>query len=238
MKAAQRAFFVAGTDTDAGKTTVASALLAAARQQGLSTLACKPLASGAQQTADGLRNADALSLAAECSIQVPYSTLNPYVFEPSIAPHLAASDAGMELHADTLAAKVSRVLEQHANFCLIEGAGGWRVPINQQETLADLAKLLELPVILVVGIRLGCINHALLTVEAIQHDGLPLAGWIANQTDPDMARFEDNLHCLQDRIAAPHLATLPWQTETSAQHIAGLLSPALEQLLTTSHKKA
>lgn len=225
------AFFITGTDTDAGKTTVAAALLQAARAQGLSTLAIKPVASGCERTAQGLRNSDALALAHASSIQLPYAQINPYVFAPAIAPHLAAQQAGVQLNAAQLAAACHSVLQQHADLCLIEGAGGWRVPISSTETLADLAKTLQLPVILVVGMRLGCINHALLTAEAIQHDGLKLAGWIANSITPDYSQSDETIACLRARLNAPCLATLPYATKSPIASSAQALSAALPSLL-------
>lgn len=226
-----RAFFIAGTDTDAGKTTVASALLACARQQGYSTLACKPVASGSEPTPQGLRNADALALAAQCSIQVPYSQLNPQAFAPAIAPHLAARDAGIELSVASLQADVEKILAYQAQLSLIEGAGGWRVPLNAKQSLADLAIALQLPVILVVGMRLGCINHALLSAEAILSDGLPLVGWIANHIDPDMPRLQDNFDSLQALMPAPCLAQLPRISQANCTAAMHSLAPALELLL-------
>src|SRR5690606_3513788 len=175
-----RAYFVTGTDTEIGKTSIAAGLLHAARRCGLSTAAAKPVASGCRRTAAGLRNDDALALLGECSLELGYEAVNPLAFEPAIAPHLAAREAGVPLQAAGLARSVRAVLARGADFSLVEGAGGWRVPLSGGETLADLAVALQLPVILVVGVRLGCISHALLTAEAIARDGLPLAGWVAN----------------------------------------------------------
>lgn len=228
------AFFVAGTDTDAGKTTVSAGLLAAARHHGLSTLAGKPVASGSQQTPEGLRNPDALQLASQCSIQVPYQSLNPYAFMPAIAPHLAAASAGIRLDCSGLQQAVRQLLARDADLTLIEGAGGWRVPINEQETLADLAIALQLPVILVVGMQLGCINHALLSTEAILRDGLMLAGWVANCTDPHMLNQADNLHTLQQWMPAPCLAVIPYLPSTQPDALVTHLEPALAHLYTSS----
>lgn len=224
------AFFVTGTDTDAGKTTISTGLLAAARQQGLSTLACKPVASGSQQTADGLRNPDALQLDSQCSIRLPYTDINPYAFEPPIAPHLAAIAAGIRLDCAALQTDVRRVLDHAAGLTLIEGAGGWRVPLNTQESLADLAMALQLPVILVVGMKLGCINHALLSAEAILRDGLPLVGWIANAVDPHMACQADNLETLRQWMPAPCLTEVPYLDDTTAAALIPYLAPALGRL--------
>ena len=204
-----RAYFVTGTDTEIGKTTVAAGLLHAARLAGLSTAAAKPVASGCEQTADGLRNDDALTLLGECTVGLRYAEVNPLAFAPAIAPHLAAREAGVLLDVATLQAAVEAVLHKQADLTLVEGAGGWRVPLAGQATLADLAIALKLPVILVVGVRLGCINQALLTAEAIVRDGLPLAGWVANLVDPQTSRLEDNLATLAERLPAPCLGYLP-----------------------------
>ena len=204
-----RAFFVTGTDTEIGKTTIAAGLLHAARLAGLSTAAAKPVASGCEATAEGLRNGDALALLAECSLPLRYEQVNPLAFEPAIAPHLAAREAGVELTVAALAEPVQAVLALGADFTLVEGAGGWRVPLAGEQSLSDLAIALQLPVILVVGVRLGCINHALLSAEAILRDGLPLAGWVANLVDPHNSRLEDNLMTLRDRLPAPCFGFVP-----------------------------
>ena len=161
-------FFIAGTDTDAGKTTVAAGLLNSARQAGLSTAAVKPVASGSEATALGLRNSDALILQGQCSLELAYEQVNPYAFAPAIAPHLAARQVGVELQLSALVAAVEHVLDMQADFTLVEGAGGWLVPLNSTASLSDVTIALGVPVILVVGVRLGCINHALLTAQA--HD--------------------------------------------------------------------
>jgi len=219
----RQAFFVTGTDTGTGKTTVSAALLYAARQQGLTTAAAKPVASGCEQTEQGLRNSDALALWQQCTAALCYDELNPYAFAPAIAPHLAAEEAGIKLSVASLASIVQKVLNKEADLTLVEGAGGWRVPINPQETLADVACALKLPVILVVGIRLGCINHALLTAEAIQHDGLPLAGWVANCLEPDTAKLNENLLSLKQRLPAPCLGQIPYLAIPSVCSVAQAL---------------
>lgn len=167
-------WFVTGTDTDAGKTLVTSGLLYAAKHQQLSTLGLKPIASGSQATPNGLRNSDALALQAQSVPPIDYATVNPIAFAPAIAPHLAALEAGQPLNASTIIHLLRETLSQTPrDFTLIEGAGGWRVPLNEQEDFADLAIALELPVILVVGLKLGCLNHARLTAEAIFPTLLP-----------------------------------------------------------------
>ncbi|WP_226504358.1 dethiobiotin synthase [Pseudomonas sp. MWU16-30317] len=217
------AFFIAGTDTDVGKTTVAAGLLHAARLNGLSTLGAKPVASGCDVTPKGLRNSDALALIAESSVKLPYEQVNPFAFEPAIAPHLAAREAGVALGVQGLLAPMRHILAQQADFTLIEGAGGWRVPLSDQANLSDLAMALKLPVILVVGVRLGCISHALLSAEAIARDGLHLAGWVANVIDSKTSRLEENLATLAERLPAPCLGRVPRIRGISAELVAGYI---------------
>jgi len=219
-----QAFFVTGTDTEIGKTTIAAGLLHAARLAGLSTAAAKPVASGCVVTADGLRNDDALALLGECSLVLRYDEVNPQAFEPAIAPHLAAREAGVLLDVAALQEPVQAILDKCADFTLVEGAGGWRVPLAGQATLSDLAIALKLPVILVVGVRLGCINHALLTAEAILRDGLSLAGWVANVVDPHTSRLEDNLATLAQRLPAPCLGYIPCLAEATPAAVASYLN--------------
>jgi dethiobiotin synthetase len=218
-----RAYFIAGTDTDVGKTTVAAGLLRAARLSGLSTVAGKPVASGCVAGPDGLRNGDALSLLAECSVALSYEEVNPFAFEPAIAPHIAAREAGMALTVQGLLEPMQALLARNADFTLIEGAGGWRVPLVGQASLSDLAIALQLPVILVVGVRLGCISHALLTAEAILRDGLQLAGWVANIIEPTTSRLEENLATLAERLPAPCLGRVPKLTSAGADAVAHYL---------------
>ena len=219
-----QAFFVTGTDTEIGKTTIAAGLLHAARLAGLSTAAAKPVASCCVVTADGLRNDDALALLGECSLVLRYDEVNPQAFEPAIAPHLAAREAGVLLDVAALQEPVQAILDKCADFTLVEGAGGWRVPLAGQATLSDLAIALKLPVVLVVGVRLGCINHALLTAEAILRDGLSLAGWVANVVDPHTSRLEDNLATLAQRLPAPCLGYIPRLAEATPAAVASYLN--------------
>lgn len=214
------AYFIAGTDTDVGKTTVAAGLLHAAQLAGLSTLGAKPVASGCEVTPKGLRNADALALIAQSSIKLPYEQINPFAFEPAIAPHLAAREADIELSVQGLLGPMREILARQADFTLIEGAGGWRVPLSHHANLSDLAVALKLPVILVVGVRLGCINHALLSAEAIARDGLQLAGWVANIIDSRTSRLEENLASLAERLPAPCLGRVPRLKPASAEAVA------------------
>lgn len=225
-----QAYFVTGTDTDAGKTSVAAGLLYAAKQQQLSTLAMKPVASGCAETAHGLRNSDALALMAQSTVQLPYWQVNPYAFAPAIAPHIAAEEAGVELCVTDLYQAAQVVLQHQADFTLIEGAGGWRVPISATEFLSDFAIALKLPVILVVGVKLGCINHALLTAQAIINDGLKLAGWVANVVDPHCARLAENLVTLKQQMPALCLAEVPYLPLASAEAVALHLQQATQNL--------
>lgn len=204
-----QAYFVTGTDTEIGKTTIAAGLLYAARMAGLSTAASKPVASGCLQTPDGLRNDDALALLGECTLALDYAEVNPLAFAPAIAPHLAAREAGVLLDVAALCGPVQHILDKGADFTLVEGAGGWRVPLAGQANLSDLVISLRLPVILVVGVRLGCINQAVLSAEAIVRDGLELAGWVANVVDPQTSRLEENLATLAERLPAPCLGRVP-----------------------------
>jgi len=217
------AYFITGTDTEIGKTTVAAGLLHAARQRGLSTAAAKPVASGCHMTADGLRNADALALLGECSLALHYDEVNPLAFAPAIAPHLAAREAGVVLDVAALRGPLRRILAKEADFTVIEGAGGWRVPLDGQASLSDVAISLGLPVILVVGVRLGCINQAVLTAEAISRDGLALVGWVANVVDPHTSRLAENLATLAERLPAPCLGYVPRLADATPAAVAPYL---------------
>lgn len=218
-----QSFFIAGTDTDVGKTLIATGLLVAAKAQGLSTLAIKPVAAGCQPTEQGLRNDDALQLQQAMTMDIPYEQVNPVALQPAIAPHIAAAQCGRRLQVSQLAGYCRGVLMQRPQLAIIEGAGGWRVPLNRAETLADLAKELNLPVILVVGMRLGCINHALLTAEAIARDGLTLAGWVGNQLDAGMPCYQENLNTLKALIRAPCLGVVPFLEQPAAEAVSHYL---------------
>ncbi len=216
-------FFIAGTDTDVGKTVIAAGLLAAANAKGLSTVALKPVAAGCEHSADGLRNGDALLLQETMSLSLPYEQVNPVALEPAIAPHIAAEQASRRMQVSQLAGFCRGVFMQRADFSLVEGAGGWRVPLNPREALADLARELQLPVILVVGMKLGCINHALLTAEAIRADGLPLAGWVANQPAEAMPCLRENIDSLAARLRAPCLGEVPFLSSPEPAVVAAHL---------------
>jgi dethiobiotin synthetase len=216
-----RTFFVTGTDTEVGKTAVCCALLQAARAAGMRTAAIKPVAAGCDESG---RNEDALQLQACMTERMAYNEVNPVALAEAIAPHLAAAHEGVNLRVDALAEQCRAGMAAEADLVLVEGAGGWRVPLGPGETLADLAVALQLDVILVVGMRLGCINHALLTSEAIRRDGLNLAGWVANEPGERMACYEENLDTLRSLLPAPLLGEIPRLSPFDPAVAAGSLS--------------
>lgn len=210
----KKRYFIAGTDTDAGKTYVANALLKEAAKQGLSTLGLKPVAAGSELFDGREANDDALALQSASTVKPSYDLVNPVLLKRPMAPHLAAEDEGKRITVQTLAGYCRGAwMSAPAEFTLIEGAGGWRVPLNARESLAGLAIELQLEVILVVGMKLGCLNHALLTAETIARDGCKLAGWVANTIDHDMLELERNIQSLQARLPAPLLGVMPRQAD-------------------------
>jgi len=217
-----RGWFITGTDTEIGKTFVACALLHALRRTGVTAVAMKPVAAGF----DGHgHNEDVERLLAASSMQPARTLVNPYGFRAAIAPHIAAAEEGRRIELPQIAAALSTLLTM-ADIVLVEGVGGFCVPLGDTRDTADLASLLALPVILVVGMRLGCISHALLTAEAIAARGLQLAGWVANRIDPAMSRFSENLAALQQRLAAPLLGVVAHGT-TPAEAAHRLQLPAM-----------
>lgn len=207
----QRAYFITGTDTDVGKTYVVKILLSQFNQAGLQTIGLKPIASGALKTDHGLINNDAVILQQSASIKLALNDINPFVFEKPIAPHLAAAMQNTQLTSEKITTAIRKTMQSHiADRYLIEGAGGLMVPINDHETMADVIHLLNIPVILVIGIRLGCINHALLTSLAMTHHALTCAGWIANCLDPHCEQQDDIILTLQRHLSAPCLQKIPF----------------------------
>lgn len=204
-----RGLFVTGTDTGVGKTLAAVALLRAGARRGLRVAGMKPVASGCVDTPAGLRNDDALALQAAATEMRGYGQVNPYAFAPAIAPHIAAARAGVEIDFGLIEQRLAE-LAQGCDLVVVEGVGGWRVPLNAEQDVAALAQRLGLPVILVVGLRLGCINHALLTVEALRRAGVPVPGWVASHVDPDMEAQAENLRALKQHLGMPLLGELPW----------------------------
>lgn len=203
-----RGWFVTGTDTGIGKTHASCALLAALRARGLRAVGMKPVASGCRQTAQGLRNEDAEVLIAASDPAPAYADCNPFAFAEPIAPHIAARECGIEIRLEPIRAAHARLAQGADCVVVVEGVGGWLAPLSDTLMQVDLARALRLPVILVVGLRLGCLNHALLSVRAIEGDGCTLAGWIANRIDPAMDHAAANLATLRTRIAAPLLGVL------------------------------
>ncbi len=221
---AKKTFFVTGTDTGVGKTMVSAAILEAARAAGLRTLAMKPIASGCDETPEGLRNEDALALQSAMTESLAYEVINPVSLKPAIAPHVAAAQAGKSVTAQRLIGFCRGLQMRPADLMLIEGAGGWRVPLNNRETYASVPRELGTPVILVVSLKLGCINHALLTAEAIRADGLVVAGWVANRAEAEtMSCEQETLDYLRSHMAAPCLGELPWLAEPDPVALASHL---------------
>ena len=209
-----RGIFITGTDTEVGKTHVSCVLLEMLKRQGVVTAAMKPVASGAEKINGQYVNDDALRLQQAATAELSYKQINPYVFPDAVAPHIAASQAGCEIDVEVIVSSF-RDLAELSEFVLVEGVGGWLVPLNSKQTIADLAKELELPVLLVVGMRLGCINHALLTANSIEQSGAKLYGWIANKLQGDYACVSENIETIKRYLDAPLLATLEYDRELS-----------------------
>lgn len=205
--------FVTGTDTEVGKTRISVALIEKLKQQGKTVAGMKPVASGCEVTAEGLRNEDALALQQQANVDLSYDLVNPYAFEPAIAPHIAAQLVGVDIDV-TLLQKRFYEIQAQADCVVVEGAGGWFVPLDDKLTLADLAVRLGLPVVVVVGIRLGCINHALLTLAAIKQSGLPIYGWVANHClEAKRSETDEIITSLKQRISEPFLGVVPYLSE-------------------------
>jgi len=213
-----RGFFITGTDTGVGKTLVSCLLLEFFNAQGLHTAAMKPVASGCRNSSLGWRNDDAEQLQQAASIDLSYEQVNPYALPAAIAPHLAAHQCNMAISIEAILENFRHIYDT-SQLVIVEGVGGWFVPLNETQTTADLARRLKLPVIVVVGIRLGCINHALLTIKAIQQDreNPPIAGWVANIIDPETAATDEVIESLQAYIKAPLLGTIPHLKNTKAR---------------------
>ena len=219
---AARGFFVTGTDTGIGKTLIACALLHAYARQGKRVAGMKPVAAGAAPSAEGLINDDVMMLRAASNVQAPRALVNPYCFEPPIAPHVAAEQAGVAIDLTHIAQAFTQ-LTAGADVVIVEGIGGFCVPLNHSDDSADLVQYLGLPLILVVGVRLGCLNHALLTAHAIRARGLRLAGWIANRIDPTMTVADESIKALAERLAAPLLGEIEFTAAPDPRRIAALL---------------
>ena len=203
--------FLTGTDTEIGKTQVACALLNAISKQNIKAVGMKPVASGAEQIgdsgADQWQNEDAMKLMKASSVQLPYELINPYLFKIPASPHIAATLDHKKINLDKIVG-CYKLIEQQAEFIVVEGVGGWLAPLNDQQTVEDMALALQLPVVLVVGMRLGCLNHALLTAQRVQQSGLTLAGWVANIADSNFSFLNENINTLIEGINAPLIAQL------------------------------
>jgi dethiobiotin synthetase len=211
-----KSFFVLGTDTHVGKTTVAVSLLSALKASGYSTVALKPVSSGAQATKNGWRNEDALSLQRAATIHLPYEQVNPFCFAVATAPHIAAAQQACKLSV-TKVAQACRPLHDAVDYRVIEGVGGALVPLNERETMLDLVQVLGFPVVLVVGLRLGCLNHALLTYESLRTRNIPIAACVCNQIDPAMSFHEENCSILSQYIQTPFFTFVPYVKEKTGQ---------------------
>ena len=220
----QTGFFITGTDTGVGKTAVTCALLHTFAGQGKQVVGMKPVAAGCDHTPDGMQCDDVVQLQAHSNVAAPLALINPYAFAPPVAPHIAAAQCAVEIELEQILASFN-ALQGMADIVVVEGVGGFMVPLNAHQTTADLSVKLALPVILVVGMRLGCLSHALLTAQAITHCGLQLAGWVANQIDPKMLVAEDNLHTLQAMLDAPLLGVVPYGQHAPA-HMSRYLDVA------------
>ncbi len=212
-------FFVTGTDTGVGKTLVSCALIHRFTALGKSVIGMKPVAAGGERGAEGLINDDVRLLRAASNVNAALTLVNPYCFEPPIAPHIAATQAGAVIEIDRIT-QAYQQLAALAEVVIVEGVGGYCVPLNDTQDTANLAQRLGLPVIMVVGLRLGCLNHALLTARSITADGLTLAGWVANRIDPAMVAADDNIRALSQRITAPLLGEIEFAATPDPRRIA------------------
>jgi len=229
--------FIAGTDTGIGKSLVAASLLRALQARGLRALGMKPVASGCALTPQGWRNDDAELLRTHGSGAPDYALINPFALPEAMAPHLAARHAGVEITVAPLVSAFA-ALSTMSQCVVVEGVGGWAVPLSDSLMQADVARALRLPVILVVGLRLGCISHALLSARAIAHDGRELLGWIGNQVDPAMLCVDENLATLRERVAAPCLGVLPYASTPDPRELAPLLGGAVDAITSFAYPLA
>jgi dethiobiotin synthetase len=228
--AAKQGFFITGTDTGVGKTFVAVALTRALVARGLRTAVMKPVAAGSMQTPEGPRNDDALELLAASNVKVAYEDVNPWLLTTPASPHLAARQDGVTIGHEKIGSAYRR-LAAVSDVVLVEGAGGWFAPISATETMADVAGKLALPVVCVVGMRLGCLNHALLTREAIRASGLPFAGWIANQMRSEMPLASANIDSLSTRFRIPPLGIVPANAASTPGAVPGWATEVAKKLV-------
>ena len=216
------AIFITGTDTDAGKTMVTLGLMQALQDKGLRVNGMKPVAAGTTALNDGLVNIDAELIRQQASRLVAYELVNPFLFEPAIAPHIAAQQVNQTISLDNVRTALAEI-EKQSDLVIIEGAGGWLVPLNEKQDVADIAVNLNLPVILVVGLKLGCINHARLSLQSIQDKGCRVIGWIGSQVDPQMTNVDDNIQTLKQYLPVKCLGIVPWLEDGGVETVAAAI---------------
>ncbi len=202
-------FFVTGTDTEVGKTFISRTIMHIYEQKRKTCVGFKPVASGCVETPSGLRNEDALSLQDASTINLRYDEVNPYAFKEAVAPHLAAQRAGRKICLKTISEAYEKLINKQADLTIVEGAGGWRLPLGEKRFMSDFVKQYDIPVVMVVGVRLGCINHACMTAEVIEQDGLKIAGWVANHVDAGMPFLTENVKTLKEHLDMPFLGEVP-----------------------------
>ncbi|EGU30082.1 dethiobiotin synthase [Vibrio scophthalmi] len=213
------AFFIAGTDTDVGKTVASKAILNALAAKNLQTIGYKPVAAGSDKTEQGMRNSDALYLQNAATVNVDYADVNPYALELPASPHIAAKRENVVIDYALLSEKLAQH-KQNSDIVLVEGAGGWRVPVSDTDCLSTWVQQEKLPVVLVVGIKLGCLSHALLTLDAIKADGLELAGWVANRINPGTENYAEIIEMLEQKISAPKIGEIPYVPAVKRKDLA------------------
>ncbi|EGQ9500042.1 dethiobiotin synthase [Vibrio cholerae] len=224
----RNAIFIAGTDTDVGKTVASKAILQALATHNIATIGYKPVAAGSDKTEFGYRNSDALHLMKAATVDVPYEDVNPYALVLPTSPHIAAKHENVTIDYAQLSNKLSKH-KQNAELVVVEGAGGWRVPTSDSDCLSTWVKQERLPVILVVGIKLGCLSHAILTAEAIRADGLELVGWIANRINPGTEHYAEIIEHLEGRLGTPKLGEIPYMPKAKRQELGKFIQ--LDHLL-------
>ena len=224
------AFFIAGTDTDVGKTVASKAILNALAEKGLNTIGYKPVAAGSDKTENGFRNSDALFLQAAATVDVEYDDVNPYALELPASPHIAARRENVSIEYSVLSDKLAQH-KTNSDIVLVEGAGGWRVPVSENDCLSTWVQQEKLPVVLVVGIKLGCLSHAMLTLDAIKADGLEVIGWVANRVNPGTEHYAEIIEMLEQKVDAPKIGEIPYVPAVKRQGLAKYIdvSPLLNR---------
>ena len=212
------AFFVAGTDTDVGKTVSSKAIIDALNMKGLNTAAYKPVAAGSEDKGEGVQNSDAIHLRSVANVELSYEEVNPYAQLLPASPHIAAEAENVVIDYSVLSQGLA-ALKTKSDVVLVEGAGGWRVPVSKDDCLSTWVKQEKLPVVLVVGIKLGCLSHAMLTAEAIQHDGLEIIGWVANRVNPGTEHYAEIIAMLEDKMPAPKLGEIPYMPSVKRKNM-------------------